>query len=439
MVSNFKLIGVQHWCYNVSSRHVTAINLTFPKYTMIHFHDLQNIIRTDVEQLKTKQPETVNLLDAVGRIVAEDIHAFLDIPTNSVSAMDGYGLWLEGDMIDAGECFECIGESIAGKPFDASLTSGQCIRIMTGAVVPDSVNTVVMQEHTEREADAIRLTHSVKRSQNIRYCGEEVTKNDRVLCTGHLITASDIPLLASLGEHLITVYSHLRVGVFSVGDELCELGTPLDWGEIYDSNRPTIKALLQPHPVIINDYGIVKDDLTTITKTLEQAAKENDIVVTSGGVSVGDYDFLKDAVSAIGDIVQYKVALKPGKPFVYGKIGDTRYFGLPGNPLSTALSARLFLLPAIYHYVGACPNTLQFNGTLTNAIKRKAGRAELLRGFADYDAQTGQWQVSTNTSQDSHRVYQFSQANVLVFLAAEQTELAIGDSVTLLPIDGKFL
>ncbi len=406
---------------------------------MIHVQDLQNIIRTDIKQLKTKQPETVNLLASVGRVLATDITSSLDIPIASVSAMDGYGLWVGGEALDAGERLECVGEAIAGKAFNGQLASGQCIRIMTGAIVPDSVNTVIMQEHIERSNDTITLTKAVKLGANIRQRGEEVTAGKTLLHQGHLLCASDVPLLASIGLSEISVYPRLRVGVFSTGDELCEVGTPLTEGQIYDSNRPTIKELLQSHPVIINDYGIVKDDLATITQTLEKVASENDIVVTSGGVSVGDYDFLKDAVNAIGDIVQYKVAIKPGKPFVYGKIGEARHFGLPGNPLSTALSARLFLLPAIYHYVGACPSTLHFKGRLTNAIKREAGRAELMRGFANYDEQTKQWQVSTNTLQDSHRVYQFSQANVLVFLAAEQAELAAGETVNLLPINGKFL
>ncbi len=406
---------------------------------MIYVHDLQDIIRTDVQQLKAKQPpESVNLLDAIGRILAVDIHSPSDIPPVSVSAMDGYGLWVEGEVFDASECLECVGEAIAGKPFGGQLASGQCVRIMTGAAVPDSVNAVIMQEHVERQGNTITLKKAVKRASNIRHRGEEVSRNDKVFSVGQVLGESDIPLLASLGNPCVDVYPCLKVGIFSTGDELCELGKPLAEGQIYDSNRPTIRALLKAHPVIVNDYGIIKDDLATIKATLQRVAKENDIVVTSGGVSVGDYDFLKDAVSEIGDIVQYKVALKPGKPFVYGRLGEARYFGLPGNPLSTALSARLFLVPAIYQFISQAPVTLQFQGKLANAIKRKAGRAELQRAVAERDAQ-GEWLVSTKVSQDSHRVYQFSQANVLVFLAAEQTELAEGDTVNLLPINGKFL
>lgn len=406
---------------------------------MIHVHELQQIITDDINaRSQNASPERVDILSAVGRILAADIASPLNIPPASVSAMDGYGFFVEGEVLPAGTPFTCVGESIAGKPFDGTLGQGECIRIMTGAVVTDDINTVIMQEHIERNDNTITTTHAVKADSNIRLRGEEVEQDDIVFSAGQLIGESDIPLLASLGYQQVSVYPLLRVGVFSTGDELCELGTALGDGQIYDSNRPTIKALLQSHPVHINDYGIVKDDLPNIKKALQTAAEENDFVVTSGGVSVGDYDFLKDAVEALGDIVQYKVALKPGKPFVYGRLGKARYFGLPGNPLSTALSARLFLVPALYQCFTDAPPVLQFQGKLENAIRRKAGRAELQRGVAEKNAQ-GEWLVHTATSQDSHRVYQLSRANVLVFLAAEQSELAAGEYVNLLPINGRFL
>ncbi len=406
---------------------------------MIKPQELQQVILCDVGTLQIdKKAEKVALSDCVGRIVATDITSPLDIPPAAVSAMDGYAVSLADADPSKPAVFECIGESVAGKPFVGSIENRQCIRIMTGARVPDGVDTVIMQENVTRTDNTINLTRSATPGDNIRQRGEEVTRGEMVLQQGHLIADSDIPLLAAMGMADVPVYPRLRVGLFSTGGELCELGKPLTGAQIYDSNRPTIKAFLRPHPVAINDYGIIEDDLAVITETLKKAADENDIVVTSGGVSVGDYDFLKDAVSSVGNVIQYKVALKPGKPFVYGKIGKARYFGLPGNPLSTALSARLFLLPAIYRYFDAHPLGLQFRGELSNAIKRKAGRAELQRGVAEY-GNDGKWRVSTAGYQDSHRVYQLSRANVLVFLSAEQTELSVGDTVELLPLYGRFL
>lgn len=409
---------------------------------MITVQALQQVITNDVRGIKKHHiSERVDLLSAIGRISAIDIISPLDIPPASVSAMDGYGLWLDSENLVAGSTLHCVGEAIAGKTFTGEVKVGQCIRIMTGAVVPEGVNTIIMQEHTERRATNtlnITLTQSARRGSHIRLRGEEVKQEDTVFNCGQVITENDIPLLASIGYQQISVYPRLRVGVFSTGDELREQGSSLAKGQIYDSNRPTIKALLQSLPVLVNDYGIIKDDLKSIKIILQKVAKENDFVVTSGGVSVGDYDFLKDAVDELGDIVQYKVALKPGKPFVYGLLGQARYFGLPGNPLSTALSARLFLAPAIYHYFTDAPPTLQFQGKLKNNIQRKAGRAELQRGFAEQNAK-GEWLVSTSTSQDSHRVYQLSCANVLVFLEAEQAALSEGETVNLLPIHGRFL
>ncbi len=410
---------------------------------MITPEQLKEIIVNDVKGLQSLQNhrEKLPLIDSLGRILSVDICSSINVPFDNVSAMDGYAMTLESDEMPAQSHFECVGVSIAGKPFYGEIKQGQCIRIMTGAVVPDCVNTVIMQEHTEKNDNGIVLTKSVKKGSNIRHKGEEVKTGDVVLERGYKICETDIPLLASLGICEVEVYKKIRVGVFSTGDELRTCGETLSSGQIYDSNRITIKAMLASCPVEINDYGIIVDDFEKILQTLEKASSENDFIVTSGGVSVGDYDFLKDAVSKLGEIIQYKVALKPGKPFVYGKINNARYFGLPGNPLSTAFSVKLFLIPAIYQVFSEQIDQnkrLEFTGILQNAITRKAGRAELLRGIATL-ADDKKWYVTTAQKQDSHRVKQLSSANVLVFLTACQDKLQAGDEVTLLPLNGKFL
>lgn len=411
---------------------------------MISIGELQQVIAKDVASFQTSTllEESSLLQDSIGRILSEDIKASMDIPSQSVSAMDGYGIYIDDEVLANTASFSCVGEAIAGKPFNGHIGAQQCVRIMTGAVIPDGVNTVVMQENTSHtlggDNSSVTLTQEAKRGSNIRQQGEEVSKHATVLKSGHLICANDIPLLASLGYASVKVYATLNIGVFSTGDELCEVGSPLNVGQIYDSNRPTIKALLKDLPVCINDYGIIKDDLDSIKAALLNASQENHIVVTSGGVSVGDYDFLKTAVSELGDIVQYKVALKPGKPFVYGLVNQARYFGLPGNPLSSMIGATLFLVPAIYQHFNITPERLMLKAELITPIKHKQGRAGLQRGIAK-QTQSGLWQVGIDSSQDSHRVHQLSRANVLIYLGENETEPKVGDQVNLLPLHGRFL
>ncbi len=410
---------------------------------MIHVEELHRIISDDIAKMqKQLEVETVEILESVGRILSEDIVSDINIPSSSVSAMDGYALHSEDKNFPEGSVFVCVGEAIAGKPFDGKLASGECVRIMTGAVVPADADTVVMQENVQREEKdnsiRIKLMKEQPLGNNIRVKGEEVSKGLAVLKKGHFISVTDIPLLASVGYSKVNVFCQLKVGVFSTGDELREQGEVLQKGQIYDSNRPTIKALLRELPVIVNDYGIIRDNPDLITETLNKAASENHFVVTSGGVSVGDYDFLKDAVTKLGNIVQYKVALKPGKPFVFGHLGKARYFGLPGNPLSTTLSAKLFLIPAIYQYFGVEFPRLTIKAKLANIIKRRSGRTELQRAFLEKDAQ-GDWVVHTTFAQDSHRIYQLSKANGLVYLPAEKAQCEENEWVDVIPLTGKFL
>lgn len=409
---------------------------------MITIEQLKNVIADDIHQLSAEllnsYAERIALDEAVGRILSQDIVSPINIPSESVSAMDGYGLHLTTEELCTDAPLDCIGESIAGKAFIGEVKAGQCIRIMTGALVPPSVNAVVMQEDTSyidgEKPKKINLLKPARKGSNIRHKGEEIKQNTVVMPTGTLIDATDIPLLASVGCYLLDVYLKLSVGIFSTGDELCDTAKRVTAGKIYDANRPALKAILERLPVVVHDYGIIRDDLATIKKALTEAAEENDIVVTSGGVSVGDYDFLKTAVDEVGDIIQYKVALKPGKPFVYGRIGRARYFGLPGNPLSSVLSAKLFLVPAIYQYFGINTMPVCFGATLQTPIQRNAGRAELQRGIAEQST-LGKWSVSVSSPQDSHRVYQLSQANALIYLPDDCTNLNVGDRVIIMPLN----
>lgn len=395
--------------------------------------------------LSARQTMRIALDDACHHILATDITAHLDIPRQNLSAMDGFAFAHGSDLGD-GSMHEIIGESCAGAPFVGDLKANQGVRIFTGAVVPSACDTVVMQENTnftdlkdtldKSKPYQITLTKSATIGANIRRQGEEISRGDVLLHTGKRLNPSDVSLLASMGYDAVAVYAPLVVGIIATGDELVAIGNPLDnLAQIYNSNTPTLKALLQKLPITIKDYGITKDTLTDTKRTVQQAIDECDIVISSAGVSVGDYDFLTQVVDEIGQINHYKVAMKPGKPFVFGEFhrqGRTvMYFGLPGNPLSTVVGCINFVRPALWQALGAIdpPQTLRLTAQSANAIKKNIGRCEYQRGYFK-QTPTG-FVVSSAATQDSHRIKQLSQANCLIVLDEACTGVSEGDLVNI--------
>lgn len=383
--------------------------------------------------------ETCELDVAKGRMLAEDVLAGLELPVADVSAMDGYALCSDDEAFPAGASFTVVGTALAGQPFVGELLNGQCVRIMTGAVVPASAHTVVMQEQVVREAEAITLNHSIKSKQNIRYQGEELRVGECVLSAGECLSAADILLLAAIGCAEVKVYRRLKVGVMSSGDELLTLGERLTQaGQLYDANRPLLKALLSSPAIEVMDYGLQADEVEQLSAVLSEAAAVCDVVITSGGVSVGDCDYLKEAVQAIGNIQYYRVNMKPGKPFVYGRIGQARYVGLPGNPVSSFVGFQQIVAPALALLAGAttAPPVLMVSAQLSADIGKRHGRMDFQRGlmtFAD-----GRWQVQAQGKQDSHRVYALSRANCLIALEAEDGDKCAGEWVQVLPFVSRF-
>lgn len=396
----------------------------------------------------TKRP----LLECLGHICATDISAPFSLPRQDVSAMDGYAL-LSGTKITSGTSFEVIGESVAGKAFTpsksdqvsiAESTQALAVRIMTGAVVPDGFDTVVMQENTERNGEVLTLTKDAKPKGNIRFVGEEITRGEVLLPQGTIIAAKHISLLAAMGYDQLDVKSPIKVGIISSGDELVPIGGSLEnLTQIYDSNSPAIRSLLQDMPVELKDYGIVKDDFEQTKTVLQQVASECDIVISSAGVSVGDYDYFTDAIEALGKIHQYKIRMKPGKPFVFGEIGlhnPSVYFGLPGNPLSTFIGALLIIKPALWQYMGVkdIPQPLMIEAKAVKKIKKRAGRRDFQRGILSQTA-VGQWQVEPVGPQDSHRVKGLTLANCLMDLPEESSDIAEDEHVCVLPLSNPFI
>lgn len=402
--------------------------------------------------LSSRPTLTQPLLDTTNHVLAQDIHASFDIPRQNLSAMDGFA-FAKGSDISENATLTIIGESCAGKPFTGEIQANQGVRIFTGAVVPSDCDTVVMQENTnfaeirqgldKSQTYPITLSKTVIVGANIRYQGEEVQTGETILTAGKRLNPTDISLLANLGVANLAVAKPLTVGIIATGDELVTVGEPLSHlAQIYNSNTPTLKTLLNDLPIIIKDYGIVADTLEATRASVQQAIGECDVIISSAGVSVGDYDFLTTVIDDLGKINHYKVAMKPGKPFVFGEFEDkvkektVLYFGLPGNPLSTVVGCLQFVKPALWRLSGVSENDLpiqlKLSAKTTTDIKKQAGRQDFQRAFFWQNAD-GSFAVTPLSVQDSHRVKQLSQANCLLVLPQDNAGVKAGEMVMIEP------
>ena len=401
--------------------------------------ELQTLIRAHIGKSKyPPETETVAVAQAAGRILAQDTVSPLNIPYADISAMDGYAL---PAAAAAGSRWQIAGESAAGRPFSGGIPENGCIRIMTGAVVPAGCTCVVLKEHTVLEDNTIILERNAENGANIHYCGEEVAAGNIVLQAGRILRTVDIMLLAALGIGEVPVYRKIKVAVLSTGDELHEPGTPAGSpGQVYDSNRHTLMARLSMLPVEVIDLGQAADDLEGVLHILDEAARRADVVITSGGVSVGDYDYIREAVLRLGAIHHYKVAMKPGKPFVFGKMLNTWYFGLPGNPVSGFVGFDMFIKEALWLLCGATnvPQPLRFKAVLSQPVKKSPGRTDIQRALIKQDAD-GTWTAEPSGEQDSHRVWGVSRANAYMILPQESGGLPAGSTVTVQPFAEAFL
>ncbi|MFD1132032.1 molybdopterin molybdotransferase MoeA [Psychrobacter sanguinis] len=395
--------------------------------------------------------ETRDLLVSQNHILATDIVSPFDVPRQNLSAMDGYAI-ATGSTLEQGKIIQIIGESQAGSAFTGTLQAGQGVRIFTGAVVPSDCDTVVMQENTnfaeikdsidKSQAYDIELIQAAKVDRNIRKQGEEIESGEVVLQAGKRLNPADISLLANLGLATVDIYKPLVVGILATGDELVKVGEPLQTlAQIYNSNTPTLKSMFADMPVVINDYGIIPDHLELTKKAILSAMQECDVLISTAGVSVGDYDFLTTVIEELGQINHYKVAMKPGKPFVFGELTQglevpVLYFGLPGNPLSSVVGSLQFIIPALWQLSGVAqedmPMTLTVTATLSNDVRKSPGRADFQRGILSQD-ETGQYVVSTAGKQDSHRIKQLSLGNCLIVLPKDSGNVSAGEEVLVQP------
>lgn len=386
----------------------------------------RQLIRQFLQPVREQQ--TIALRDAWKRTLAADVLSPMNVPPHNYSAMDGYAV-RHADLASAPCNLKLIGSSFAGRPFVGQVGAGECVRTMTGALIAEGCDTVVMQEHVKINGDMIEIGAGHRRGQNIRLTGEDIEKDSVVLTRGKLIGPAEMGLLASLGYSEVSVYRKLKIAIFSTGDELRQPGTPLGEGQIYDSNRYSLIGLLNDLGAEIIDLGNVCDDKDAIRSTLQQASVQADVIITSGGVSVGEADFIKDLLAELGEVVFWKLAMKPGRPLAYGKIGSCHFFGLPGNPVAVMVTFLQFVSSALHVLMGQDTKpdfTLQ--ATITSPIRKAPGRTEFQRGILSQDNE-GRWQVRTTGEQGSGVLSSMSKANCFIVLPVEQGNADAGQLV----------
>ena len=378
---------------------------------------------------KINSYEYVDLLNANNRIVYENIKSRIKVPNYDNSAMDGYALNIKDTKNN--NVFTVVGTSLAGIPFKGKIKKNECVKIMTGAVIPYNCNIVIMKEETESDKKSIIITSKkIKIKQNIRFSGEDITPNKVIVKKNHIVNSSSMGLLASQGINKIKVFKNPVVSFFTSGDEVVAIDKKLPYGKVHDSNRYTLTGMLDKNNINTIDLGHAKDNIKDIKNKFNEAIKKSDIVISTGGVSVGDADYIKEVVKTLGDINFWKVAVKPGRPLAFGKIKDTIFFGLPGNPVSVMVTFLLFVLPSINMVSGRNFEMLFKDAILQSDIRKRKGRAEFQRGLAQYN--NGKIYVKSVGEQGSGILSSMNKANCLIYLSVEQGSLKVNDSVKII-------
>ncbi len=385
--------------------------------------------------------ERIALRAALGRVLGEDIISTLDVPAHDNSAMDGYAL-RHADLKTAGDTqLRLAGSAYAGRQFAGKLAKGECVRIMTGAVMPQGADTVVIQEIVQVEGDKIRIPAGQKKGQNRRLAGEDLAAGKPVLRAGQPVGPAELGLIASLGLAEVMVRRRLRVAFFSTGDELASVGSTLKAGEVYDSNRYTLYGMLTRLGCDLIDMGVVRDDPLILKRALQAAAADADVIITSGGVSVGEADFIRELLGKLGEVLFWKIAMKPGRPMAFGRIAhagkEAHFFGLPGNPVAVMVTFYQFVRDALLALSGRTDDfalpLLQV--PCISAVKKNPGRTEFQRGTLARDGQ-GQWSVCPAGAQGSGVLRSMAEANCFIVLEHERGSVKPGELVQVQLFDG---
>mgnify|MGYP002035398125 CR=1 FL=1 len=363
--------------------------------------------------------ENLNIRSAINRILDKDLQCPVNVPLHTNSAMDGYAVKHADLSIDGNSQLNLVGTAYAGKPYKKTVENRTAVNIMTGAAMPQGTDTVIILEDVQRKDDKIIIKPGHTKGQNVRHAGEDLEMGAKCLRAGRRLTASDIGLVASLGITELRVRRRIKVAFFSTGDELKSLGETLDLGEIYDSNRYTLYGLLHDFGADIIDMGVVKDDPTLLATALKTASESADAIITSGGVSVGEADHIKSVLQSIGTIKFWKIMMKPGRPLAFGKIGSADFFGLPGNPISSAACFRFFIIPFLHSSMDVSGDN-PIVAKIKNTFTKKKNFTRFIKGRVSF-SNKGQAEFKIFKGQESYKINPFTKSNAWGFFPKGKT------------------
>ncbi|MBI4609940.1 MAG: molybdopterin molybdotransferase MoeA [Candidatus Rokubacteria bacterium] len=396
---------------------------------MISVADAQARILAQVTTIAA--PELIPVSQALGRVLAEDLRAPFDVPPTDNSAVDGYAVASADIPSEGTTALDVIADLPAGSVFGGTLALGQAIRIMTGAPMPAGADTVIPQELVQRQDSLVRIPPTAK-GANVRLRGEDVSAGAVVIAGGSVLRPQELGLIASLGLPQVLVRQKPQVVILSTGDEVAEPGTPRNPGQIYDANRFALRGLVEGAGGSVTDLGIVPDVRDDLRRRLLEASENASIVLSSGGVSVGIYDLVKDVLEEIGGIDFWQVAMQPGRPLAVGRIRQAHFFGLPGNPVASMLTFLLFVRPALWKLAGRRELfSLQFTASAAEPMRKKTGRREFKRGVLRFGPPG--WEVSTTGPQGSGILTSMVMANCLIVLEEERGNVKPGETVLVEP------
>ena len=380
--------------------------------------------------------ERIALRESLGRVLAEDVISPHDVPGHDNSAMDGYALRF-ADLAAEGEtALRIAGTTFAGRAFAGRLGPGECVRIMTGGVIPAGADTVVIQEIVRAEDDRIFVPPKQRMGQNVRRAGEDLRAGSPAIRAGKRLRPAELGLIASIGIGEVAVRRRPRVAFFSTGDELASIGTPLKEGEVYDSNRYTLHGMLARLGCEIVDLGVVRDDPAAIEAAFREASARADAILTSGGVSVGEADFIRGLMAKLGEVAFWKIAMRPGRPMAFGRIGNSWLFGLPGNPVAVMVTFYAFVRDALLKLSGIDPvePLPRFRVACVTPLRKRPGRSEFQRGILFRD--DGEWKVRLTGAQGSGVLRSMSEANCIIVVEHDRGNVEAGEAVWVQPFEG---
>lgn len=380
--------------------------------------------------------ENVPVRDALGRVLAAPVIAPFNVPAHDNSAMDGYAVRHADLAANSATQLHVVGTAFAGRPFSGLVGPGQAVRIMTGAEIPVGADTIVVQEVTRLEGQHVSVPAGQQAGQNLRRAGEDLARGGAAVAAGSVCGPAEIGLIASLGIAEVRVTRRLRVAFFSTGDEVATIGQPLGPGQVYDSNRYTLSAALTRLGCELLDMGVIEDKPEALERAFRDAAANADVVLTSGGVSVGEADFIRGLMDRLGEVMFWKIDIKPGRPMAFGRIGEAWMFGLPGNPVAVLVTFYQFVKDALLAISGVSPlpPAALFDARTESAIAKRPGRREFLRGRLRFGHDG--CSVAVTGAQGSGVLKSMSDANCFIVLTEAQGDVAVGDMVKVQAFDG---